>query len=75
MMYDEAWQIIDAQAKVVNWAKAYEEGEGLVSDIMYDNMVGNLQYYKKHFPEIWEKIDHPLFRTDMWEYTGSFIKQ
>lgn len=75
MKYDEAWQIRDSQAKVIEWAIAYEDGQGIVSDVVYDSMIGNLQYYKKNFPELWDEIDHPLFRNDMWTYTGSFYKQ
>jgi len=60
--------------KLVEWAKAYEAGAEVVTDVVYDYTVSELVGFKSRYPEHWEVLleKHPLFRDGRWQMTGNF---
>ncbi len=60
------------QLQLIEWAKAYENGESLVSDLVYDSIVSMMQNSRRMLPELWDALDHPAYRDSAWTYTGSF---
>lgn len=59
---------------LIEWAKAYEEGEPIESDSVYDAQVRKLIRDEKEFPRDWEGAErnYPEFKDGSWKYTGSF---
>ncbi len=67
--------IIDNQGTLIKWATAYEQGEQIVTDDIYDMQVRLLQRLKAENNTLWDEIDKPEFRSGSWEYTGMFIHE
>ena len=59
---------------LVRWAKAYEEGVPIESDVAYDAQIRYLTALKKRHSSEWEEalVSYPVFKDGSWAYTGSF---
>lgn len=60
------------QDRLITFARAYEEGEPIVSDAIYDGLIRMLQNTKAMFEEEWDEIDREEFRDGSWQFTGLF---
>lgn len=60
------------QQQLIDMARAYEAGDTLVPDRIYDMMVRYLQRQQLMFPLIWDTVSLPQFEDNAWTYTGSF---
>jgi hypothetical protein len=69
-----AVDFIHQQNLLINWAKAYEEGEPMVSDKLYDMSVKMLIGHIGNNPEEWKEQIMPEFEDGSWQYTGSFYR-
>lgn len=74
MHLSPATDIVNSQATLIEWAKAYEEGEPAVEDFEYDALVRYLQRLKAKHVQEWEEHSFPEFEDGSWAYTGLFYQ-
>jgi hypothetical protein len=60
---------------LIKWATAYEEGNPIENDRVYDAQVRVLQRLRVETPDKWALAvqQRPLFEDNAWTYTGLFI--
>lgn len=63
--------------ELVKWAKAYEAGQEIVSDVIYDGTVADLIKFRDEFPAHFDMLleKHHLFRDGTWTMTGNFWRE
>lgn len=67
-------EMIEDQEFILRCAKAYERGEQVVEDKVYDMCVRRLQRSVEANPKLWEEVCMPQFKDGSWQYTGMFYK-
>lgn len=68
-------EIMREMQTLKDWAKAYEEGQPVEDDSVYDMQVRLLQKYEEEHPNDFAAAmrTHPEFVDGSWKYTGGFI--
>lgn len=64
----------DMMNKLVSWAMAYEAGDELVNNTIYDGTVAALKDFMEEFPSHFAMLldKHSQFRDGRWLMTGNF---
>jgi len=66
--------MIFSQEFILKCAKAYELGEPILEDNVYDMCIRKLQRDIEADPKLWEELCTPEFKDGSWQYTGMFYK-